>query len=300
MAMKAELGQLIKKKREAKKLSQKNLCGNEEELTVRQLQRIEKGKSLPTLEKLDYIARMLELPISALLGENDLQIPDEYFELKNQIVKFPTYGDKDRIGQKLKMIEEIYESYFDVLPEDELLFLDLTEKILGGIHEKSIPNIEEIYDDAFEQVLKKKVFIINDFLYISYFLTQCQKEKYYDRDTFKKIERKLLKQELSKEELYNIEFLSSVMDAALVHAFHDNYRDIMPLLEKAERIVDKAQLHTYKPGILTGKAKYYVRIIGDKEKAKKLYQQALMMAEIFGDEPLIDDIKMEMKNDGIK
>ena len=298
--MKEELGQLIKKKREAKKLSQKNLCGNEEELTVRQLQRIEKGKSLPTLEKLDYIARMLELPISALLGENDLQIPDEYFELKNRIVKFPTYGDKARIDQKMKMIEEIYDNYFEVLPEDELLFLDLTESLLGGIHEKVLPNIEEIYDDAFEQVLKKKVFHYNDYLYIDYFLFKCQKEKYYDKNILKKIERKILKQSLTFEELYNIELLMSVMNLIGVYVSHDDYQDTMPLIEKGYRIIDKAQLHTYKPGLLEVEARYPIRVEGNKEKSKEIYQQALMLGEILGDQVIINDIKKEMKIDGIE
>ncbi|MFC2400658.1 MAG: XRE family transcriptional regulator [Streptococcus sobrinus] len=299
MTIKADLGRRIKAERNQKKISQSSFCGDEEKLTIRQLQRIEHGQSLPTLEKLEFIADRLDIKMSDLLEGRDIQLPDDYWEMKAQIVKFPTYGDEERIQQKQNLIDEIYDKYFDSLPEDELLFLDLSENILGGIHDKNIPDIEEIYDDAFDQVLKKERFDFNDYLYLGYFLQQCRKDSDYDYKTFKKIEQKLLKQELLADDLYNIELLATVMDAATVYAFHDDYGNIMPLLEKLNRIIDKAQLPTYKVGLLELEAKYYIKVVEDKEKAKELYQRALMLGDILDDPTIIADVKMEMKNDGI-
>lgn len=150
MTIKEDLGRRIKAERNRKQLTQSLLCGDETKLTIRQLQRIEGGQSLPTLEKLEFIADRLGTKIADLLEGSDIQLPDDYWELKGQIVKFPTYADKERLQQKQELIEEIYDKYFDILPEDELLFLDLSENILDSFHEKDIPNIEEIYDDAFE------------------------------------------------------------------------------------------------------------------------------------------------------
>ncbi|WP_019776382.1 helix-turn-helix domain-containing protein [Streptococcus sobrinus] len=299
MTIKADLGRRIKAERNRKKISQSSFCGDEEKLTIRQLQRIEHGQSLPTLEKLEFIADRLDIKMSDLLEGRDIQLPDDYWEMKARIVKFPTYGDEERIQQKQNLIDEIYDKYFDSLPEDELLFLDLSENILGGIHDKDIPDIEEIYDDAFDQVLKKERFDFNDYLYLGYFLQQCRKDSDYDYKTFKKIEQKLLKQELLADDLYNIELLVTVMDAATVYAFHDDYGNIMPLLEKLNRIIDKAQLPTYKVGLLELEAKYYIKVVEDKEKAKELYQRALMLGDILDDPTIIADVKMEMKNDGI-
>ena len=101
------------------------------------------------------------------------------------------------------------------------------------------------------------------------------------------------------DDLYNIELLVTVMDAATVYAFHDDYGNIMPLLEKLNRIIDKAQLPTYKVGLLELEAKYYIKVVEDKEKAKELYQRALMLGDILDDPTIIADVKMEMKNDGI-
>ncbi|EJN93169.1 helix-turn-helix transcriptional regulator [Streptococcus ratti] len=299
MTIKEDLGQRIKDKRNQQQLTQSLLCGDETKLTIRQLQRIEGGQSLPTLEKLEFIADRLGTKIADLLEGSDIQLPDDYWKLKGQIIKFPTYGDKERLRQKQELIEEIYDKYFDILPEDELLFLDLSENILESSHEKDIPNIEEIYDDAFEQVLKKETFTLNDYLYMSYFLQKCGKTADYDRVTFKLLEQKLLKQELAADELYNIKFLIAVMEATGVYALHDDYQDLLPLLEKAQRIIDKAQLLTYKPALLELEAKYYIKVVKDKKRAKELYQQALVMGEILGDSIIIADVKMEMANDGI-
>ena len=300
MTIKADLGRRIKAERNRKKISQSSFCGDEEKLTIRQLQRIEHGQSLPTLEKLEFIADRLDIKMSDLLEGRNIQLPDDYWEMKARIVKFPTYAEKERIQRKLDLINEVLVKYFDRLPEDELLFLDLSENILDRIHDKRIPNIEEIYDDAFEQVLRKKTFTFNDYLYLSYFLQKCRNEASYDRKIFKQIEQKLLQQELSSDEFYNIEFLVAVMDAAAVYAFHDDYKDIMPLLKKIHWIIEQAQLHTYKAGVLELEAKYYVKIAKDKDRAKKLYQQALKLGEILEDLAIIADIKMEMKNDGIE
>ena len=299
MAIKEDLGRRIKAERNRQQLTQSLLCGDETKLTIRQLQRIEGGQSLPTLEKLEFIADRLGIKIADLLEGSDIQLPDDYWKLKGQIIKFPTYGDKERLRQKQELIEEIYDKYFDILPEDELLFLDLSENILESSHEKDIPNIEEIYDDAFEQVLKKETFTLNDYLYMSYFLQKCGKTADYDRVTFKLLEQKLLKQELAADELYNIKFLIAVMEATGVYALHDDYQDLLPLLEKAQRIIDKAQLLTYKPALLELEAKYYIKVVKDKKRAKELYQQALVMGEILGDSIIIADVKMEMANDGI-
>lgn len=92
----------------------------------------------------------------------------------------------------------------------------------------------------------------------------------------------------------------SVMNLIGVYVSHDDYQDTMPLIEKGYRIIDKAQLHTYKPGLLEVEARYHIRVEGNKEKSKEIYQQALMLGEILGDQVIINDIKKEMKIDGIE
>ena len=57
--IKSEIGKKLRRLREEKGMTREVLCNDESELTVRQLVRIEKGESLPSLKKLEYIANML-------------------------------------------------------------------------------------------------------------------------------------------------------------------------------------------------------------------------------------------------
>lgn len=139
MSIKNSIGLRIKTERESQQMSREVLCLDGKELTVRQLIRIEKGESLPSLDKLSYIAKRLGKSMADLLDHDRIEIPDTYYEMKNRLIKFPTYGDKERIKQKLDLIEEALEEYFSILPEEELLTLELLENILSFTeHEKDL------------------------------------------------------------------------------------------------------------------------------------------------------------------
>ncbi|BAQ23297.1 transcriptional regulator [Streptococcus troglodytae] len=159
MSIKEDIGLRIRTEREKKGMSREVLCLDGDELTVRQLLRIENGESLPSLEKLEYIAQRLETSLSNLLAEDNIDIPDEYYELKNRLIKFPTYGDEKRIEQKLQMIEDIYDRYFPILPEEELLTLDIIENIMNFAKHEKGPKIEEIFEDVFDQAQKRKILV---------------------------------------------------------------------------------------------------------------------------------------------
>ena len=129
MNIKDSIGLRIKTERERQQMSREVLCLDGAELTVRQLIRIEKGESLPSLDKLSYIAKRLEKNMTDLLDHDNITIPDEYYEMKNRLIKFPTYRNPERIKAKLALIEEVYEKFFELLPEEELLTLDILENI---------------------------------------------------------------------------------------------------------------------------------------------------------------------------
>lgn len=79
------IGQKIKEIRIEKGISRPDFCGDEQELTVRQLSRIESGASQPSLPKLDYIARRLGVPVYSLMPDFSA-LPSAYLELKYQIL----------------------------------------------------------------------------------------------------------------------------------------------------------------------------------------------------------------------
>ncbi len=299
MPFKSKIGPQIRQKREAKQLSREKLCHDGSRLTVRQLIRIEKGQSLPSLDKLDYIAQQLGLKPSDLLAEEELTIPDTYFELKHRLVKFPTYGDPERVGQKQAMIEEAYEKYFTVLPEEELLFLDLSEKILNWSQTKKLVAIEEIYEDAFEQLQEKKIYNLNDLMVLGYYLIGIQQQKYYDKKLFNKLKNRLLEQEPSTDELYNIDLLSILISVLGVYVQHGDYGATLPVLKKVYQLIEETQQPSYRPSVMMVEAKYYLNVEGDKEQAGQLYDQAINFATLLGDQVLADGLREEKDRDNL-
>ena len=146
--IKIEIGKRIREERERQELTREQVCDTEDELTIKQLMRIELGRSLPTIVKLQYISDKLGVSLNYLLGETKLDIPEEYYRSKYKIMKSPVYGDPERIKKKLEDIEKLYEKYIEILPEDELLAIDIIERTLNFmiIEEENLN--EEVFEEA--------------------------------------------------------------------------------------------------------------------------------------------------------
>lgn len=93
-----EFGEKIKRLRLAKKISRSEFCGDESELSIRQLIRIENGESRPTLTKLKYIAERLGVEDYKLMPSY-IELDKEYLELKYFLMRTFTYED-ETIAQK--------------------------------------------------------------------------------------------------------------------------------------------------------------------------------------------------------
>ena len=164
--IKIEIGKRIREERERQGLTREQVCDTEEELTVKQLMRIELGRSLPTIVKLQYISDQLNVSLNYLLGESQIELPKKYYQTKYNLMKSPVYGDPQRIKKKLKAIEELYEKYIEILPEDELLAIDIIERTLNFIAEGEGEDLVEIvFEDYLNQVLKKEEYTFEMIFY---------------------------------------------------------------------------------------------------------------------------------------
>ncbi|MBJ6745082.1 helix-turn-helix domain-containing protein [Streptococcus sp. 121] len=299
MINKEELGLRIRQEREKQGLSREALCGDEAELTVRQLLRIETGKSLPKLEKLEFLSRVLGADISTFLGEEKLDIPAEYFDLKYKLFKSSTYGDLERLEQKRQLLEQIYESYYHLLPEEELFSLDILERIWDFIESRGVlssdtPDI--LYEDYQKQLLLRKIYDLNDLLLLSYHF-MCRQNKEYELENFTKLEENLLIQTSNGDEFYNRELLNCLSLLIGAHVARGNMENILKITEKMEGLVELTAQHTYYPLILTSKAKYYRYYENNLQRAKELYSEALVMAKVFGDQVFLNHLESEMRKD---
>lgn len=294
--IKIEIGKRIREERERQGLTREHVCDTEEELTVKQLMRIELGRSLPTIVKLQYISDKLGVSLNYLLGETKLDIPEEYYQAKYKLMKSPVYGDLERIKKKLQDIEELYEKYIDILPEDELLTIDIIERTLNFMTEGEENAIETIFEDYLNQVLKKEEYTLNDLLLIKYYTFQCQVGD-YDKEIVESFRCKLINQELQGEELVNVELLGALSTIAGIYVMHHDYRNMKTIVYKMHTVIDKTLQHAYKPAVLILEAKYYLYYENNIEKATELYNTATVLAEAFGDQVFIKNLKMEIQKD---
>ena len=299
MNIKDSIGLRIKTERERQQMSREVLCLDGAELTVRQLIRIEKGESLPSLDKLSYIAKRLEKNMSDLLDHDNITIPDEYYEMKNRLIKFPTYRNPERIKSKLALIEEVYEKFFELLPEEELLTLDILENILSFTNWEESPKVEEIYEDLFEQVKRKKKFSTNDLLVIDYYFFHLYGRKQFDKKLFERIVKRVLNQEIWTDDVYNIVLFNDLMAIAALKIFHNSFSDFLTVVDKALAVIEKSQFYSYKPSVFVLKAKYELLHKGNKKKAAENYDKAIMFASVLEDSVLEESIRAGKAADGL-
>ena len=294
--IKIEIGKRIREERERQGLTREQVCDTEEELTVKQLMRIELGRSLPTIVKLQYISDKLSVSLNYLLGETKLDIPEDYYKAKYKLMKSPVYGDSERIKKKLKDIEELYDNYIEILPEDELFAIDIIERTLNFMVMEEDSLIESVFEDYLTQALKKEAYSLNDLLLISYYAFRCQ-DYDYDKERIEKFRRKLINQELQGEELFNVELIGALSAIAGIYVMHHDYKEMKSVVDKMYVLIDKTLQQAYKPAVLVFEAKYYLFYENNRDKATELYNTATVLAEAFGDQVFIKNLKMEMEND---
>ena len=294
--IKIEIGKRIREERERQGLTREHVCDTEEELTVKQLMRIELGRSLPTIVKLQYISDKLGVSLNFLLGETKLDIPEDYYHAKYKLMKSPVYGDPERIKKKLKDIEELYDNYIDILPEDELFAIDIIERTLNFMVMEEDSLIESVFEDYLTQALKKEAYSLNDLLLISYYAFRCQ-DYDYDNERIEKFRHKLIKQELQGDELFNVELIGALSAIAGIYVMHHDYKEMKSVVDKMYVLIDKTLQQAYKPAVLVFEAKYYLFYENNINKATELYHTATVLAEAFGDQVFIKNLKMEMKKD---
>ena len=294
--IKIEIGKRIREERERQGLTREQVCDTEEELTVKQLMRIELGRSLPTIVKLQYISNQLNVSLNYLLGETNLDIPEDYYQAKYKLMKSLVYGDSERIKKKLQDIEELYDNYIEILPEDELLAIDIIERTLNFMVMEEDSPIESVFEDYLTQALKKEAYSLNDLLLISYYAIRCQ-DYDYDKERIEKFRHKLIKLELQGNELFNVELIGALSAIAGIYVMHHDYKEMKSVVDKMYVLIDKTLQQAYKPAVLVFEAKYYLFYEKNIDKATELYHTATVLAEAFGDQVFIKNLKMEMEKD---
>ena len=296
-----ELGEKVRILREEKGLSRPVFCGDESELSVRQLVRIEKGEFRPTIKTLEYIANRLDIP-SYILMPDYKELPKRYQELKYFLLHHPDYGDKELQEQKEEYFDEIFENFYDDLPRDEKMIVDC----LQAIDEVRATDNEQygiaLLDESFEELWNQREFSFSDLLKIRlYFL--CSYLENIKKGQLSISEQQKL-QLMFQKVCNNVEnsgtddlfLVRDVLFAGLGSCELLNDLELFKLaVEKLNWISEKTRDFQKQPIVLMVEWKYYIQT--DYETAKQKYEEAKMMARMFGNEKLLVSLDNEWAED---
>ena len=294
-------GEKVRGLREEKGLSRPVFCGDESELSVRQLVRIEKGEFRPTIKTLEYIADRLEIPSYVLMPDYK-ELPKRYQELKYFLLHHPDYRDKELQEQKEEYFDEIFECFYDDLPRDEKMIVDC----LQAIDEVRATDNEQygiaLLDESFEELWNQREFSFSDLLKIRlYFL--CSYLENIKKGQLSISEQQKL-QLMFQKVCNNVENSSTddlflvrdMLFAGLGSCELLNDLELFKLaVEKLNWISEKTRDFQKQPIVLMVEWKYYIQT--DYDTAKQKYEEAKMMARMFGNEKLIVSLDNEWSED---
>ena len=296
-----ELGEKVRILREEKGLSRPVFCGDESELSVRQLVRIEKGEFRPTIKTLEYIAERLEIPSYVLMPDYK-ELPKRYQELKYFLLHHPDYGDKELQEQKEEYFDEIFENFYDDLPRDEKMIADCLQAIDAVRATDNEQYGIALLDESFEELWNQREFSFSDLLKIRlYFL--CSYLENIKKGQLSISEQQKL-QLMFQKVCNNVEksgtddlfLVRDVLFAGLGSCELLNDLELFKLaVEKLNWISEKTRDFQKQPIVLMVEWKYYLQT--DYDTAKQKYEEAKMMARMFGNEKLIVSLDNEWSKD---
>ena len=290
-----DIGNRIRTLRTEKKLSREAFCGDEKKLTVRQLGRIETGNNLPSLAKLDYIAEVLGVPISQLIDERLLIVPKEYLKLKTKLIRQSIHGDEEKIHQREAIFEDIQERFYDQLPEDEQIAVEVLQAIDDVYVSENAEFGEGLIEEYFEQTMLRTEYSTNDLLLLYLYFLSLAVNSERDEITLKKVCLNIVSQTNYEDASYT-HLLQRVLIGLVLYQIDIDYHEFIPeILSMLREIMIEIGDTSLKPTVDYLEAKYYLYGKGNEEKALQHYDKSIMGAEFLNDN-LFKNKVLEEKN----
>ena len=290
--LKLKIGNNIRMARLNKNLTQVDVCGDESELTIRQLARIENGQVLVSLSKLLFLSKVLNFPVKDIVDIEKIEIPKRYLELKNKLIRAHTYGDEKRIGILEEMFDEIYENFYDHLPEEEQLLVEVLQVQLDVFSSRDVTYGLTLLEEYLHQILKKKKYSYNDLLIINLYFVCCAiglEDKTYFEELSKKV---LLYIDYSDND--RIYLLERILIGILTQVKIEDYLIYTKVFRE---ITESTNNFQHKPVIYAFEAKYYLKVEKDCKKAEQSYNKAIEFANMLNDKVLADNLIKEKELD---
>ncbi|QQC49870.1 helix-turn-helix domain-containing protein [Streptococcus dysgalactiae] len=294
-------GEKVRGLRLEKGISREELCGDEAELSVRQLARIELGQSIPSLAKVIFIAKALEVSVGYLTDGANLELPKRYKELKYLILRTPTYMDDRKLQVRESQFDEIFENYYDQLPEEEQLIIECLQATLDTLLSENINFGVELLQEYFKQTKVKLRFKQNDLILIELYLAYLDIEgmygEYSDKVFYDSLLDNLLKQfdDFELDELFIVNKV--IIDISSLSIKTNKLDNLEKTIAISQKIMAKIQDWNRMPILKLIEWKYFLIKQKNRKQAEESYTKACLFAQITGDKYLEEQLIKEWEKD---
>lgn len=295
-----EFGKRVRSLRESKGITRESMCGDETELSIRQLARIESGESKPTFTKITFIATGLGMSLYELMPDY-VDLPEDYLNLKYDILRTPTYGENKKIDWRDQILTEIYDNYYDELPEEEQLAVDTIQSFFD-VHDTSEAIYgKEILEEYFFQISHKDEYSINELLMIRLFLEHARMTELSKFPKENAVFQHLLKTlpcQVNVVRPKDLFILRDVLFVMVGVAGSKEQNDCIPaFIQTIEQIMNRTQDYQKLPILKMISWKYKLYVDKNKKDAEQLYEAAKLSAGMIGDPNLLEKIENEWESD---
>ncbi|HGI1242074.1 TPA: transcriptional regulator Rgg4/ComR [Streptococcus pyogenes] len=291
-------GGKVKVLRLEKRISREDLCGDESELSVRQLARIELGQSIPSLSKVIFIAKALNVSVGYLTDDADLELPKRYKELKYLILRTPTYMDDGKLQVREEQFDEIFEDYYDKLPEEEKIIIDCLQATLDTLLSENTNFGIDLLQEYFNQIKTKVRFRQNDLilleLYLAYLDIEGMDGQYSDKIFYDSLLDNLSEQ-FELDELFIVNKI--IIDISSLSLKNNRLDNLEKAIEMSQKIMAKIQDWNRMPILKLIEWKYFLIKQKDIIKAEQSFMKACLFAQMTADQYLENKLIQEWEKD---
>lgn len=294
-------GGKVKVLRLEKRISREDLCGDESELSVRQLARIELGQSIPSLSKVIFIAKALNVSVGYLTDGADLELPKRYKELKYLILRTPTYMDDGKLQVREEQFDEIFEDYYDKLPEEEKIIIDCLQATLDTLLSENTNFGIDLLQEYFNQIKTKVRFRQNDLilleLYLAYLDIEGMDGQYSDKLFYDSLLDNLSEQfeQFELDELFIVNKI--IIDISSLSLKNNRLDNLEKAIEMSQKIMAKIQDWNRMPILKLIEWKYFLIKQKDIIKAEQSFMKACLFAQMTADQYLENKLIQEWEKD---
>lgn len=295
-----DFGKRVRQLRLERHMTKEELCQDEAELSVRQLTRIESGVSTPTLSKVEFIAWRLGVKVGELTDEEQFRLPERYKELKFLLLRTQTYLDTKRLRLREQYLEEIFEDFYDNLPEEEQLIVEILQSRQDILKSDGEFAAKKILHEYLEQIKHRQQYTVNDLILIELYCMYLPYAEFnndiYNRDTHKLIIEHLLDTDrnLNSDELFVLNKTISSMASSCI--FLEDKHNLHRLISKMENLMVKIQDFQRMHILNLLKWKYYL-LDNNLELAKKYHIDACLFSSLTQDKHLSEKLEKEWQHD---